>query len=45
MKALVHFGGSRDSHFRAHPYHTLFSLVASVILAVLAMLILAVTAK
>jgi hypothetical protein len=45
MKTLIHFGRSGNSYFRAHPHHTLFSLVASFVLAVLAMLILAVTAK
>jgi hypothetical protein len=45
MKTLLHFSRSGDHHFRPHPYNTLFSLVASFVLAVLAMLILAVTAK
>ena len=29
MKTLLHFSGSGDSYFRAHPLHTLFSLVVS----------------
>lgn len=45
MKTLLHFTRSGDSYFRPHPHHTLFSLVASFVLAVLAMLILAVTAR
>jgi hypothetical protein len=45
MKTLIHLGKSGDSCFRAHPYHNLFSLVISFVLAVLAVLILAVTAK
>ena len=45
MKTLMHLSRSGDSSFRPHPHHTLFSLVASFVLAVLAMLILAVTAK
>jgi hypothetical protein len=45
MKTLIHFGRSGDSAFRAHPHHSLFSLVVSFVLAVLAVLILAVSAK
>lgn len=45
MKTLIHFGRSDDSHFRPHPHHNLLSLVVIFVLAVLAVLILAVTAK
>ena len=45
MKTLTHLSRSGDSYFRAHPHHTLFSLVVSVVLAVLAVLIFAVSAK
>jgi hypothetical protein len=36
---------SGDSHFHAHPFHTLFVLVAGFVLVVLAVLILTVPAK
>jgi hypothetical protein len=45
MKTLIHFGRSSDSYFRPHPHHTLFSLVVTFVLAVLAVLLFAVTAK
>jgi len=45
MKTLIHFSRSGDSFFRPHPHHTLFSLVVTFVLAVLAVLLLAVTAK
>ena len=45
MKTLLHFSGSGDSYFRAHPLHTLFSLVVSFVLVVLAVLIFTVSAK
>ena len=45
MKTPIHFSRSGDSYFRAHPHHTLFSLVVTFVLAVLAVLILAVSAK
>jgi hypothetical protein len=45
MRTLEHFRRSGDSHFHAHPFHPLFSLVASFVLAVLVVLILTVTAK
>jgi hypothetical protein len=45
MKTLMHFRRSGDSYFHAHPLHTLFSLVVSFVLAVLAVLILTVSAK
>lgn len=44
MKTLTH-GRSGDSHFRAHPLHTLFLLVVGFVLAVLAVLIFTVPAK
>ncbi len=45
MKTLRHFSGSGESHFRAHPFHTLFLLVVSLVLAILAVLIFTVPAK
>ena len=45
MKTLMHIGRSGDRYFRPHPHHTLLSLVVTFVLAVLAVLILAVTAK
>jgi hypothetical protein len=45
MKTLIRFSRSGDSYFRAHPLHNLFSLVISFVLAVLAVLILTVSAK
>jgi hypothetical protein len=45
MKPLMHFRRSGDSFFHAHPFHNLFSFVVSFVLAVLAVLILTVSAK
>jgi len=45
MRTPGHFRSSGDSHFHAHPFHTLFALVAGFVLTVLAMLILTVPAK
>jgi hypothetical protein len=45
MRTLEHFRRSRDSHLHAHPFHTLFALVAGFVLAILAVLILIVPAK
>lgn len=45
MKTLIHFSRSGDSYFHSHPYHRLFSLVVTFVLAVLAVLIFAVSAK
>jgi len=45
MRTLEHFRSSGDSHFHAHPYHSLFAVVAGFVLTVLAMLILTVPAK
>ena len=44
MKTL-HFRRSGDSYFHAHRHHNLFYLVVNFILAVLAVLILTVSAK
>ncbi len=45
MKTLLHFSRSGASYFRAHPHHTLFSLVVTFVLAVMVVLIFAVSAK
>ena len=45
MKTVMHSSRSDDSYSRAHPHHTLFSLVVSFVLAVLAVLIFTVSAK
>jgi hypothetical protein len=45
MKTVMHFSRSGDSYSRAHLYDTLFSLVVSFVLAVLAVLIFTVSAK
>jgi len=45
MGTLLHSRRPADSHFHPHPFHPLFSLVASFMLAILAVLILAVSAK
>jgi len=45
MKTLTHFSRSGDSHFREHPFHTLFLFVVGFVLAILAVLIFAVPAK
>jgi len=45
MKVPLHFRRSGPGHIREHDLHTLFSFVASFVLAVLAVLILAVSAK
>ncbi len=45
MRTLEHFRRSGDSHFHAHPFHNLFALVVSFVLAVLAVLTLTVSAK
>ena len=45
MKPPTYFRRSGDTYFRPHPHHHLFALIASFVLAVLAVLILAVTAK
>ena len=45
MKTLLHFSRPGDSYFRAHSLHTLFSLVVSFVLLVLAVLIFTVSAR
>jgi hypothetical protein len=45
MRTLEHFRRSDDRNFHAHPFHTLFALVAGFVLAVLAVLILTVPAR
>jgi hypothetical protein len=45
MKTLLHFRETHDSYFHPHPLHTVFSLVISFVLALLAVLILTVSAK
>jgi hypothetical protein len=45
MRVLVHFRRLGPRHFREHDLHTLFSFIASFVLAVLAVLILTVSAK
>jgi len=45
MKTLIHFRRSNDNYFHPHPHHPLFSFLMCFVLAVLATLILAVTAK
>ena len=45
MKTLLHSRQLADSHSHSHPFHLLFSLVASFVLAILAVLMLVVTAK
>ncbi len=45
MKTLIDFRRSNDSYFHPHPHHTLFSFLVCFVLAVLATLILAVTAQ
>lgn len=41
MKTLTHLKRHGDSYFHLHPQHAIFSLVASFVLAVLVVLILA----
>ncbi len=45
MKTLMHFKGHGDSYFHLHPQHALFSLVASLVLAVLVVFILVSSAR
>ncbi len=45
MKMLIHLKSHGDSHFHIHPSHTMFSLVASFVLAVLVVLILVSSAR
>ena len=40
MKTLIHLKRHGDDHFHTHPLHTMFALVASLVLAGLAVLAL-----
>lgn len=44
MKTLLHFKRHEDRYFHAHPLHLTFSLIASFVLAVLIVFVLAVPA-
>jgi len=45
MKTLLHFKGHGDSYFHLHPQHAIFSVVATLMLAVLVVLILVSSAR
>ena len=45
MKTLIHLKRYGDSYFHLHPQHAILSLVASLVLAVLVVLILVSSAK
>ena len=45
MKPQMHFKRANDNYFHPHPLHTLFSVVITFILALVAMLALTVSAK
>jgi hypothetical protein len=45
MKTLIHLKRHGDSYFHLHPQHVILSLVASFVLAVLVVLILASSAR
>ena len=45
MRTLDHVRRSGDSHFHAHPFHTLFALIAAFVLVILAVLTLTVSAR
>ena len=45
MKTLIHLKSHGNSPLHLHPQHALFSLVASLVLAVLAVLILVSSAR
>ncbi|HYL16047.1 MAG TPA: hypothetical protein VEV41_23640 [Terriglobales bacterium] len=45
MKTLIHFRRHEDSYFHAHPLHTMFSLIASILLAVLVVMMLVGSAR
>lgn len=45
MKTLIHFKRHGDGYFHVHPLHAMFSLVASFVLAVLIVLVLASSAR
>lgn len=40
MSGLIHFRTHRENHFHVHPFHGLFALITSIVLAVLLMLLL-----
>ena len=45
MKTLLHFKGHGDSYLHLHPQHAIFSVVATLMLAVLVVLILVSSAR
>jgi hypothetical protein len=45
MKALIHFKGHGNGYFHLHPQHAIFSLAATLMLAVLVVLILVSSAR
>ena len=45
MNTLIHVKGHGNCNFHLHPQHALFSLVASIVLAVLMVLILVSSAR
>jgi hypothetical protein len=45
MKTLIHFRRHEDRYFHAHPLHTMFSLIASILLAVLVVMMLVGSAR
>jgi hypothetical protein len=45
MKTSIHFKRHLDSYFHVHPLHTVFSLVATFVFAVLIMLMLVSSAR
>ena len=40
MSGLINFRAHRESHFHVHPFHGLFALITSIVLAILLMLLL-----
>jgi hypothetical protein len=45
MRTLMHWRMERDRHFHAHPLHTTYSLIASMVLAGLMVLAFVLSAK
>ena len=45
MKTLLHFRTHDGGFFHSHPFHSAFALVASFVLAMLCVLLFAVTAR
>jgi hypothetical protein len=45
MRTLMHWRTERDRHFQAHPLHTTYSLIASMVLAGLLVLVFVLSAK